>query len=127
MTATPRTSSQRAEPAALPRERGRRSRLETAAAWTQVIALPLAVAGLIYAGLAYSHQAEDTQQALAAIQVQQQLLAAQQRTINALQSQIQTAALSVAAQRELIVDVRQLAVIEERLAALQAARSGSTP
>ncbi len=126
MTATPRTSSQRPEPAALPREPGRRSRIETAAAWTQVVALPLAVAGLIYAGLAYSRQAEDAQQALAAIQVQQQSLAAQQQTVNALQRQIQTATLSVEAQQQLIAGIRQLAAIEKRLAALQAAR-GSTP
>jgi hypothetical protein len=106
MTVTPRASSQRPEPAALLREPGRRSRIETAAAWTQVVALPLAVALLIYAGLAYSRQAEDAQQALAAIRVQQQSLAAQQRTVDVLQRQIQTAMLSVEAQRELIVGVR---------------------
>jgi hypothetical protein len=39
MTATPRASSQRPEPVALLREPSRRSRLETAAAWTQVVAL----------------------------------------------------------------------------------------
>jgi hypothetical protein len=66
MTATPRTSSQRPEPAALPREPGRRSRIETVAAWTQVVGLPLAVAGLIYAGLAYSFQAEAAHQVLTA-------------------------------------------------------------
>jgi len=61
-------------------------------------------------------------------------VAAQQRTISALRasisvqtSQIKTAALSVEAQRELIVGVRQLAFIEKRLAALLAARGGSTP
>lgn len=83
-------SSQRPEPAALPREPRRRSRVETAAAWTQVVALPLAVAGVIYAGLAYSRQAEDAHQALAAIQLQQKSLAVQQRTILTLQNQIQT-------------------------------------
>jgi hypothetical protein len=134
MTVTPRASSQRPEPAAPLRELGRRSRIETAAAWTQVVALPLAVAGLIYAGLAYSRQAEDAQQALAAIRVQQQSLRAQQQTIHALQMsisaqirQVQAATLSVQAQRELIVGVRQLAAVEKHLAALQAAGGRSTP
>jgi hypothetical protein len=134
VTAMPRASSQRPGPPALPREPSRRSRLETAAAWTQIVALPLAVLGIIYAGLAYSRQAEDAQQALAAIRIQQQSLAAQQRTTDALVNsisvqthQIQTETLSVQAQRELIADVRQLAAIEEHLAALLAARGGSTP
>jgi hypothetical protein len=134
VTTTPRASSQRPEPAALAREPGRRSRIEIVAAWTQVIGLPLAIAGLIYAGLAYSFQAGAAQQALAAIRLQQQSLAAQQRTISALQasisvqiSQIKTATLSVQAEQELIAGVRQLAVVEERLTALLAARGGSTP
>ena len=131
VTTTPRASSHRPVPTALPREPSRRSRLETAAAWTQVVALPLAVLGLIYAGLAYSRQADDAQRALAAIRVQQQSLAAQQRTTDALQnsisaqiSQMLTARASVQAQQELI---RQLAAVDEHLAALQAARGGSTP
>jgi hypothetical protein len=61
-------------------------------------------------------------------------VAAQQRTISALRasisvqtSQIKTAALSVEAQRELIVGIRQLAIVEEHLAALQAGRGESAP
>jgi hypothetical protein len=134
VTATPLASSQRPEPAALPREPGRRSRLEKAAAWTQVVALPLAVLGLIYAGLAYSRQAEDAQQALAAIRLQQQSLRAQQQTINALQMsisaqirQVQAATLSVQAQRQLLEGVHQLAAVEKQLAALRATRGGGTP
>ena len=125
-------SSPQTEPTVPPREPSRR-RLETVALWTQVIGLPLAIAGLIYAGLAYSRQADDAQQALAAIQVQQREVIEQQRTIGALQAsistqiqQLQAARLSTKAQEDLIAGVRQLTLVERQLAELLT-RAGGTP
>ena len=114
----PLAASPRPEPAVPPREPRRRGRLERVALWTQVIGLPLAVAGLIYAGLAYSRQADETQQALAAIQVQQHEVSEQQRTIAAIQAsisaqvaQLEATRLSVTAQEDLTEAVHQLAAL----------------
>jgi hypothetical protein len=112
----PLAASPRPKPAARPQEASRRG-LETVALLTQIIALPLAVAGLIYAGLSYSHQAADTQQALAAIRVQQQEIAAQQRTINAQMQQLAATKQSATIQKDLAVAIHQLITVEQQLAA----------
>jgi hypothetical protein len=105
------------EPAALPQEPSKR-RLETAAAWTQIIALPLAVLGLVYAGLAYTRQADDAQQALSAIQVQQQLLTTQESTIEEQVKALSATAQGTEDQQQLLTAVRQLTTVEKQLAAL---------
>ena len=125
-------SSLRPERAAPLREPSR-GRLETVALWIQVIGLPLALAGLLFAGLAYSRQLGDAQQALAAIQVQQdaiqiqqQEVHEQQRTIATQVQQLEAAELSAKTQEDLFISIRQLITVEKQLAALLA-KGGGTP
>jgi hypothetical protein len=67
----------------------RRGKLETVALWTQVVGLPLAILAVIFAGLSYEHQANETQRAVAAVQVEQHELSEQQKALKALLEQLQ--------------------------------------
>lgn len=83
--------------------------------WVQVIGLPLALVGLLFAGLAYSHQAADSQQALNAVKIQQHEIVVQQRAIAAQTEQVQATVDSTNIQEK---GMNELISVDKQLAAL---------